>query len=115
LDRYLPKTLREEQLLCEGKMSRLFVGNIPFACTDSDLQNWFEDQGYEVTRVEIIHDKLTGEPRGFAFVELRLGWKAKEAIKNLNQKKFGGKKLTVNAAMPIGSNRKSEEELSRIN
>jgi RNA recognition motif-containing protein len=95
-------------------MSRLFVGNIPFACTDSDLQNWFEAQGYEVTQVELIHDKLTGEPRGFAFVELRLPWKTKDAIKNLDQKKFGGRKLTVNAAMPIGSNRRSDEQLSRI-
>ena len=64
------------------------------------------------------HLGLTGGEQplraGVAFVELRLEWKAMDAIRNLDQKKFGGRKLTVNAAMPNGSNRKSDEQLSRI-
>jgi cold-inducible RNA-binding protein len=91
-------------------MSRLFVGNIPFACTENDLHQWFEAQGYEVTQVELIQDKLTGQPRGFGFVELRVAWKTEDAIRNLHQKDFGGRKLTVNMATPIGSNRKSDAQ-----
>ena len=70
-------------------MSRLFVDNIPFACTQTDLQQWFEAQGYEVTEVELIQDKLTGQPRGFGFVELRVAWKTEDAIKDLHRRDFG--------------------------
>lgn len=93
-------------------MSRLFVGNIPFASTEADPQKWFEAHGYEVSQIEIIHDKVTGEARGFGFVELSLAWKTQDAIKNLHQKDFGGRKLTVNTAIPIGSNRKSDAQLA---
>jgi len=95
-------------------MSRLFVGNIPFACTQTDLQQWFEAQGYEVTAVELIQDKMTGQPRGFGFVELRVAWKTEDAIKNLHQKDLGGRKLTVNLATPIGSNRKSDGQSRKV-
>jgi cold-inducible RNA-binding protein len=95
-------------------MSRLFVGNIPFACTDTNLQDWFEAHGYEVTQVELIHDKLTGEPRGFGFVELSLAWKTQDAINHLHQKELGGRKLTVNRATPTGSNRKSDAQLAGV-
>ena len=52
-------------------MSRVFVGNIPFSCTENDLQHWFEVHGYEVSHIEIIRDTVTGESRGFGFIQLR--------------------------------------------
>lgn len=96
-------------------MSRIFVGNIPFSCTQSDLQHWFEAQGYEVAQVEISRDSATGEPRGFGFVELRFAWKVQDAIRTLHQREFGGRKLTVNAATPMGSNRRDDAHLAERN
>ncbi len=93
-------------------MSRLFVGKIPFACKQRDLQQWLEAQVYEVNEVELIQDKLTGQPRGFGFVELRVAWKTEDAIKDLHRRDFGGRKLTVNLATPIGSNRKSDGQFT---
>ena len=91
-------------------MSRIFVGNIPFSCTNHDLQHWFEAHGYETADVEIIHDRATCLPRGFAFVELRFAWKVQQAIHSLHHKELSGRKLTVNVATPMGSNRKSDPE-----
>jgi RNA recognition motif-containing protein len=80
------------------------------SCTEVDLKNWFETHGHEVAQVEIIRDKLTGQSRGFAFIELRHGWRAQSAIESLHQRELEGRKLTVNAAMPMGSNRKAEAQ-----
>ena len=70
-------------------MSRIFVGNVLFSCTEGDLQQWFEAQGFEISHVELIHDRLAGQPRGFGFVELRFAWKTQTAIESLHQKEFG--------------------------
>jgi cold-inducible RNA-binding protein len=99
------------QLSGANEMSRIFVGNIPISCTEVDLKNWFETHGHEVSQVEIIRDRVTGQSRGFAFIELRYGWKAQSAIESLHQRELQGRKLTVDAATPMGSNRKAEEQL----
>ena len=81
-------------------MSRLFVGNIPHACNDTDLQAWFEQQGFAVDSVQIIRDRITGHSRGFGFVQLKNASDVKGIIEKLNGQKLAGRVLTVGEAVP---------------
>ena len=82
-------------------MSKIFVGNIPHASLDAELQQWVESQGFKVEAVQIIRDRSTGQSRGFAFVVLHEQAKIKDAIAALNGQRMGGRVLTVNEALPI--------------
>ena len=84
-------------------MSKIFVGNIPHASSDAELQQWVESQGFHVDSVQIIRDRSTGQSRGFGFVALHEGAKIKEAIAALNGQRMGGRVLTVNEALPIST------------
>ena len=77
----------------------IYVGNLPFDITDTQLQSEFEAFG-AVSKVSIIADRDTGRPRGFAFVEMADGAQAKAAIDGLNGKQIAGRELTVNEARP---------------
>jgi cold-inducible RNA-binding protein len=81
-------------------MPKLFVGNIPHASSDVELQQWVEAQGFQVESAQIIRDRSTGQSRGFGFVVLNEEWKLKEAITALNGQRMGGRVLTVNEAVP---------------
>ena len=81
-------------------MPKLFVGNIPHASSDVELQQWVEAQGFQVESAQIIRDRSTGQSRGFGFVVLNEEWKLKEAITALNGQRMGGRVLTVNKALP---------------
>src|SRR5215831_2181041 len=81
-------------------MPKLFVGNIPHASTDVELQEWVESQGFEVESAQIIRDRSTGQSRGFGFIVLNNGHRLKEAISALNGQRMGGRVLTVNEALP---------------
>ena|SRR5215813_14381124 len=81
-------------------MARIFVGNIPHASSDSELQQWVEAQGFQVDAAQIIRDRSTGQSRGFGFVTLSQEWKIKDAISALNGQRMGGRILTVNEALP---------------
>jgi RNA recognition motif-containing protein len=81
-------------------VSKLFVGNIPHASTDGELQQWVEGLGFQVESVQIIRDRSTGQSRGFGFVVLNGDGKAKDAIAALNGQRMGGRVLTVNEALP---------------
>ncbi|MBG0776499.1 MAG: RNA-binding protein [Desulfovibrionaceae bacterium] len=76
----------------------IYVGNLPWSATEDELRAAFATYG-EVTSVNLIEDRETGRPRGFAFVEMADGG-ALEAIKNLDGKDFGGRNLKVNEAKP---------------
>ena len=80
-------------------MKNLFVGNLSFQTTDSELQALFEQFG-EITRVQIMTDRDTGRSRGFAFVEMTSDEAAAKAIEALNGKELGGRALNVNEARP---------------
>lgn len=80
-------------------MKNLFVGNISFQTTESELQALFEAYG-EVTRVQVMTDRDTGRARGFAFVGMANDEDADRAIAALNGKEFGGRTLNVNEARP---------------
>jgi len=81
-------------------MPKLFVGNIPHASSERELQDWVESQGFRVESAQIIRDRSTGQSRGFGFVVLHDGLTSKEAIAALNGQRMGGRILTVNEASP---------------
>ncbi|MEO0075088.1 MAG: RNA-binding protein [candidate division WOR-3 bacterium] len=80
-------------------MSKLYVGNLPFSTTDSDLNTMFAKHG-NVTSVNIITDKYTNRSRGFAFVEMESEEAAQKAIAELNNTEVDGRKIVVNMARP---------------
>jgi RNA recognition motif-containing protein len=81
-------------------MLRLFVGNIPHACGEAELQRWFEERGHSVTFAQVIRDRVTGHSRGFGFVELEDAFDLKSTVESLHGQRLSGRVLTVNAASP---------------
>src|SRR5207245_8406017 len=82
-------------------MKSIFVGNMNFQTTESDLRALFEPFG-QVTRVHMAMDRETGRARGFAFVEMANDDEAAKAIAGLDGKEVGGRNLKVNEARPKG-------------
>jgi cold-inducible RNA-binding protein len=80
-------------------MKNLFVGNLSFQTTESELTALFKEFG-QVTRVHVAMDRETGRARGFAFVEMPNDEEAAKAIAGLNGKDLGGRALKVNEARP---------------
>ena len=78
-------------------MKNLYVGNMAFSTTEEALREAFSQYG-SATKVQLITDRETGRPRGFAFVEMSDG--ADEAIAALNGAQLDGRTLTVNEAKP---------------
>ncbi len=78
---------------------RIFVGNLPFSATEAQLSELFSQHG-EVVSANIVKDKFTDRPRGFAFVEMATGEAATAAIAALNGHELEGRQLTVNEAKP---------------
>ncbi|HEY3757845.1 MAG TPA: RNA-binding protein [Opitutaceae bacterium] len=79
--------------------SKLYVGNLSFKTTEDDLRSHFGQYG-SVTDVYVAMDKMTGRPRGFAFVTMGTEEEAKQAAEKINGVDFGGRQLTVNEARP---------------
>ena len=79
--------------------TKLYVGNLSFDTSESDLRRLFEPFG-TVTSCNLIMDKMTGRSRGFAFVEMSSPAEATKAIGEMNGKDCGGRALTVNEAKP---------------
>jgi RNA recognition motif-containing protein len=78
---------------------KLYVGNLGYGVTDSDLSKLFEEHG-TVESAQIIMDRDTGRSKGFGFVEMKTDQEAQAAIQALNGKESGGRSLTVNEAKP---------------
>jgi cold-inducible RNA-binding protein len=93
-------------------MTNIFVGNLSYDATQADLQAAFEAYG-PVERVNLITDRDTGQPRGFAFVEMSDPQAAQTAISHLNGAELHGRAMNVNEARPktssggYGGNRSS--------
>ena len=79
--------------------SKLYVGNMSFKTTEDELRTAFGQFG-AVTDVYVAMDKMTGRPRGFAFVTMGTAEEAKVAAEKLNGADLGGRALTVNEARP---------------
>ena len=78
---------------------KLYVGNLSFNTSESQLRDLFSAHG-EVTSASLVMDRETGRPRGFGFVEFADPEAAKAAINALNGKNVDGRDLTVNEAKP---------------
>jgi len=80
-------------------MTSIYVGNLSYTTTEDDLREAFAEYG-KVSGVNIVKDRETGRPRGFAFVEMADGREASTAIKELNLREISGRSITVNEARP---------------
>jgi RNA recognition motif-containing protein len=80
--------------------TKLYVGNLPYQTTESDLQALFEASG-AVASINVVRDRATGQARGFAFVEMGDVSAARQAIQDLDKHVYGGRNLTVNEAKPM--------------
>jgi RNA recognition motif-containing protein len=81
-------------------MARLFVGNLPYAANETDVQNFFSNAGYSVDSVDVMRDRFSGEARGFGFVEINDDNQAQAAIQSCNGKELMGRAIVVNEARP---------------
>src|SRR5262245_59739145 len=79
--------------------TKLYVGNLSYNVTENDLQDLFSKHG-PVTEANLVVDKMSGRPRGFAFVTMATTEGAEAAIKALNGTEWEGRALTVNEARP---------------
>ena len=79
--------------------NKLYVGNLSFNTTETDLQDFFAQAG-PVTEVMLVQDKFTGKSRGFAFVTMATDGDAQNAITQFHGKPMDGRNLTVNEARP---------------
>ena len=79
--------------------TKLYVGNLSYGMSDSDLQNLFEPHG-TVQSAKVIMDRETGRSKGFGFVEMGNGQEAAATIAALNGQDVNGRALTVNEARP---------------
>ena len=80
-------------------MSNIYVGNCSYDVTEQQLRDVFATYG-EVNTVNVITDRATGRPRGFAFVEMSDRGAAQAAIRGVNGTDLGGRTLKVNEAQP---------------
>lgn len=77
----------------------IYVGNLPYKITDTDLRELFAAYG-EVSSVSMVKDKMTGQSKGFGFVEMSDAAEAAAAIQGLNEKAVQGRNIKVNEAKP---------------
>ena len=83
----------------------IYVGNLPFSTSESELRGVFESFG-EVSSAKIVMDRETGRPRGFAFVEMPDDAQGQAAISGLDGKDFGGRAIKVSEARPRAGGRR---------
>ncbi len=78
-------------------MTNIFVGNLSYQTTETELEAAFGEFG-AVERVSVVRDRDTGQPRGFAFVEMTNAAEATNAINGMNGREVNGRALNVNQA-----------------
>lgn len=79
--------------------TKLFVGNLDFKVTENELQDAFAAHG-TVVEANVVTDRATGQPRGFAFVTMSSPEEAQKAIDAMNGTGLGGRTINVNIARP---------------
>ncbi len=84
-------------------MKKLFVGNLPYAANETDVQNFFSGHGVSVDTVTVMRDRFTGQARGFGFVEIQDDAAAMQAVENCHGKDLMGRTVVVNEARPMAS------------
>jgi len=86
--------------------NKLYVGNLPFTITESELESFFSKAG-TVNSTKIIFDRFSGKSRGFGFVEMSSDEEAQKAISELNGSEFEGRNLVVNEAREDNQKRRN--------
>ncbi len=81
-------------------MKKLYVGNLPYSVTEGALETFFTERGVKLDSVAMIRDRDTGNPRGFAFIEIEDDEQADQAVETCNGQDFSGRALVVNEARP---------------
>jgi RNA recognition motif-containing protein len=76
---------------------KVYVANLPSQASETELKALFSKAG-SVMSVKIVEDRQTGQPRGFAFVEMSTQWEGRRAVSMLNRTDFMGKNLLVKEA-----------------
>ncbi len=89
-------------------MKKLYVGNLPYQASESQLETWFIQAGFTPDAVTIIRDRFSGESRGFGFVDIVNDDDANRAIQACNGQDFLGRSLIVNEARPLRDRGPSE-------
>ena len=84
-------------------MKKLFVGNLAYAANETDIQKFFSDYGVTIETVTVMRDRLTGQARGFGFVEIQSDEAAQSAVDNCHGKDLMGRAVVVNEARPIAA------------
>jgi RNA recognition motif-containing protein len=82
-------------------VKKLFVGNLPYAANETDLQTFFADNGVNIDSVTVMRDRFTGQARGFGFVEINDDAAATQACEACHGKDLLGRTLVVNEARPM--------------
>ena len=78
-------------------MKKMYVGNLPYSVSESDLNTWFSEYG-EVASTAVIKDRDSGQSKGFGFVEMTSADDAQKAIAGLNGSEVEGRSLKVSEA-----------------
>lgn len=76
---------------------KLYVGNLQYSSNEEDLQELFSQFG-DITSINLVTDRISGDSKGFAFVEMASNSDADKAIKELSGKQFQGRSIKVNQA-----------------
>jgi RNA recognition motif-containing protein len=79
--------------------SKLYVGNLPYSVSNSDLEDLFSQVG-QVQSATVITDKFSGQSKGFGFVEMASEEEAMKAIRQFNDTELKGRNIKVNEAKP---------------
>lgn len=91
-------------------MSKLFFVNIPYNCSDRELQDWVESRGVETRSIRIIRDLVAGVSPAFGYVELKDDTRTSEAITILNGKKLRNQTILVKEAQVRASGASQSSE-----
>ena len=78
-------------------MKKIFVGNLPYQLNPTDLTEWFTRKGFPATSIDLAMDRISGQPRGFGFIEINENL-ADRCVLACNGLDFLGRTLVVNDA-----------------
>jgi cold-inducible RNA-binding protein len=82
-------------------VKKLFVGNLPYSANETEVQNFFTNQGIAIDSVTVMRDRFTGQARGFGFVEINDDALAAKAVEVCHGQDLMGRTLVVNEARPM--------------
>jgi len=93
----------ERRLVRKVRMSKLFFINIPYNCSDRELQEWVESRGIETLSIRIVRDLVSGVSPAFGYVELKDPTIIQEAVVTLNGKKMRNQTIFVKEAQSMSA------------